>query len=94
MLDIHSISTELIIGDDGIWYAPDNQNISYPSEGNENCLAVEDNSFWFRHRNNCIVSVVKSYPPEDNGTIFDIGGGNGFVSLGLTSSLPKSQAKG
>ena len=86
MVDIHLISTELILGDDGIWYGPDNQNISYPSEGNENCLAVEDSSFWFRHRNNCIVSIVKSYPPEDNATIFDIGGGNGFVSLGLTNA--------
>ncbi len=87
MVDIQSISTGLKLGDDGIWYShQDNQNISYPSDGNENCLAVEDGSFWFRHRNNCIASIVKTYPPQDNGTIFDIGGGNGFVSLGLANA--------
>lgn len=86
MVDIQSISTGLKLGDDGIWYSFDNQNISYPSDGNENCFAVEDGSFWFRHRNACIASIVKSYPPEDNGTIFDIGGGNGFVSLGLANA--------
>jgi SAM-dependent methyltransferase len=29
---------------------------------------------------------VKTYPPEDNGTIFEIGGGNGIVSLGLVNA--------
>ena len=29
---------------------------------------------------------MKAYPPEDNGTIFDIDGGNGFVSLGLANA--------
>ena len=86
MLDIKSISTQLKLGDDGIWFSSDNQNISYPSGGNENCFAIEDNSFWFKHRNDCIISIVRSYPPKDNGTIFDIGGGNGFVSLGLAKA--------
>lgn len=86
MLDMQLISTGLQLGDDGIWYSTDIENISYPSEGNNSCFDIEENSFWFRHRNNCIASVVKSYPPENNGTIFDIGGGNGFVSLGLSNS--------
>jgi len=86
MVDIRSISTDLKLGDDGIWYSSNDQKISYPSYGNENTFAVEDSSFWFRHRNSCILSVVKSYPPEDNGTIFDIGGGNGFVSSELANA--------
>ncbi|MFT6987793.1 MAG: SAM-dependent methyltransferase [Psychromonas sp.] len=86
VIDIKSISTGLELGHDGIWYSAETKNLSYPSDGNEACFAVEDNSFWFRHRNDCIASVVKSYPPENNGTIFDIGGGNGFVSLGLANA--------
>jgi SAM-dependent methyltransferase len=86
MIDIKSISAELKLGDNGIWYSQDNQSISYPSDGNESCFLVEDHSFWFKHRNNCIVSVVKSYPPEDSGAIFDIGGGNGFISLELANA--------
>ncbi|MBI3814736.1 MAG: class I SAM-dependent methyltransferase [Nitrospinae bacterium] len=86
MADIRSISTGLKLGENGIWYSTDTENISYPQDGNEDCFAIEDTSFWFRHRNNCIVSIVKFYPPENNGTIFDIGGGNGFVSLGLANA--------
>lgn len=82
-MDINTISSSLHIHDDGIWYSTDNQAISYPCDGNESYFMVEDTSFWFRHRNECIVSVVKSFPPPDNAPIFDIGGGNGFVSLGL-----------
>lgn len=86
MLDIQSISNGLKLGQDGIWYSKENQDISYPNEGHDTCFAVEESSFWFNHRNNCIRSAVELYPPLDNGTIFDIGGGNGFVSLGLAAS--------
>lgn len=86
MLNIQAVSTNLKLGQDGIWYSQDSQDISYPSDGNEVCFTIEDKSFWFKHRNNCILAAVKSYPPEDNGTIFDIGGGNGFVSLALEAS--------
>lgn len=85
-MDINSISAGLRMAEDGIWYSSDDKNISYPSDGNELCFEVEDSSFWFRHRNNCIASVVKSFPPEGEGTIFDIGGGNGFVSAGLAAA--------
>lgn len=86
MLDIQAVSTNLKLGEDRIWYSKDSQDISYPSDGNEVCFTIEDKSFWFKHRNCCILSAVKSYPPKDNGTIFDIGGGNGFVSLALATS--------
>ncbi len=85
IVEIQSLSADLRLAD-GIWYSSIEQNISYPSEGNADCFAVEDTSFWFKHRNNCITSIVRTFPPEDNGTIFDIGGGNGFVSLGLTKA--------
>ena len=52
-----------------------------PRAGNADCLRVEDTSFWFRHRNRCIVSVVRRFSPD--ATFFDIGGGNGFVARGL-----------
>ncbi len=83
MTDIQSISTGLKLAEDGIWYSADTESISYPAGGNESCMAVEDNSFWFNHRNNCIIAVANAYPPKSCRTIFDIGGGNGFVSTGL-----------
>lgn len=86
MVDIQSISTGLQLGQDGIWRAADSENISYPADGNETYFSIEENSFWFKHRNNCIVSVVNCYPPSDKEPLFDIGGGNGFVSLGLADA--------
>lgn len=60
--------------------------VSYPSEGNDLCFEIEDDSFWFRHRNACIAALVKAFPPRGSGPIFDIGGGNGFVAKGLMDS--------
>lgn len=51
--------------------------LSYPSTGNDVCFSLEDTSFWFRHRNNCILEAVRRLPPQ--GEILDIGGGNGYV---------------
>lgn len=86
MTDIRSISSGLKLGKDGIWYSEDTEKTSYPESGNESCLKIEESSFWFRHRNNCIITLIKSFPPIDNGAIFDIGGGNGYVSLGLINA--------
>jgi SAM-dependent methyltransferase len=73
----------LQLGEDGIFYAGEVGEISYPEEGNEACFEVEDCSFWFRHRNDCIRELVRSFPPRGKGPIFDVGGGNGFVAKGL-----------
>lgn len=85
-VDIAAISSGLRLHDDGIWYGTESQAVSYPVEGNAGCYAVEDSSFWFRHRNRCIVTVVGAFPPPDRGAIFDIGAGNGFVAAGLAQA--------
>lgn len=66
----------------GFWVSRDNlDSISYPEDGNELCAEIEDQSFWFNHRNNVIINGIKNFPPD--GLIFDIGGGNGYVAKGL-----------
>ena len=84
MIDFTTISNNLIEKEDGIWYSKTQTEISYPEEGNSLCLQLEDDSYWFQHRNNCIINLVKHYSPND--TIFDIGGGNGFVAKGLENA--------
>lgn len=69
---------------DGIWHSNTSANLSYPEEGYDNCFDLEENSFWFRHRNNCLIAVIKKYS-KDN-CFFDIGGGNGFVAKGLENN--------
>lgn len=68
---------------DHIWIPKIKRRVktAYPSDGHSSCFGIEDFSFWFRHRNNCIMAIVKTYPPP--GVIFDIGGGNGYVTAFL-----------
>jgi SAM-dependent methyltransferase len=69
---------------DGLWRSPGVSRVSYPEIGNEICFQIEDGSFWFRHRMNCLLALVRQFPPD--GMLYDIGGGNGFVALGLQSA--------
>jgi SAM-dependent methyltransferase len=78
---IKEIALNLKPGDDGVWVASNRSKVSYPDDGNQTCFQVEDFSFWFRHRNNCIISTMRQYPPS--GAVLDIGGGNGFVSSAI-----------
>jgi SAM-dependent methyltransferase len=81
MRALSEIGRNLEYGTDGIWTSRNVSAVSYPDEGNDIYYAVEDSSFWFRHRNACIIEAVRHWPPD--GAIFDIGGGNGYVARGL-----------
>jgi SAM-dependent methyltransferase len=67
---------------DRFFAAPGADKLSYPSDIQARLAAVEETSFWFRHRNDVIGAAVRRFPPS--GPIVDIGGGNGYVSLGLS----------
>ena len=81
MSNFSEIIKNLKFHENGFWVSEQSTNISYPKDGNELCAEIEDSSFWFRHRNNVISSVIKNFPPE--GAVFDIGGGNGYVVKNL-----------
>lgn len=83
-IDLAQTAANLVRGSDGIWTARSRQDISYPDEGNLNCLALEADSFWFLHRSRCILAVMRRYAPP--GMLFDIGGGNGYVASDLQKS--------
>ena len=84
MIDIKEIATNLELNEYGIWYSGVKKHISYPKDGNVQCLLIEENSFWFKHRNNCITQVLQLFPP--GGPVLDVGGGNGFVSLAIKNA--------
>ncbi|MBN2729579.1 MAG: hypothetical protein JXR53_10180, partial [Bacteroidales bacterium] len=79
-MKIEDVADNIYLKND-IWFSKKNSNISYPKVWNSNCFQIELDSFWFNHRNNCIIEAVKLYSPNE--TFFDIGGGNGFVAKGL-----------
>ncbi len=84
MIDLTAIASNLQPGPDGLWHPRSRSACDYPDEGNAFCYQVEDHSFWFRHRNACILDAVQRLPPA--GAIFDIGGGNGFVARALAQA--------
>jgi SAM-dependent methyltransferase len=79
--DIRRLAPKLQQREFGVWFAPRQGEVSYPKHGNSEYLRIEDASYWFRHRNLCLLSVMERFPPP--GLLIDIGGGNGYVSLGL-----------
>ena len=80
-MDLAKIAPNLQRGEEGIYYAKSASNISYPEGGNENYMQIEENSFWFMHRNNVLAESIKKY--SEGKLFFDIGGGNGFVAKRL-----------
>lgn len=78
---IEDVSDSLVRDASGIHVASGSSHVSYPTEGHAQCFQVEDHSFWFKHRNACIAAMVTRHPPQ--GTLLDIGGGNGYVSQKL-----------
>ena len=61
LLDLRAIAPGLELGPEGWWSARTVADVSYPEEGNAVYFAVEDSSFWFRHRNRCI---LEASPPS------------------------------
>jgi len=80
-MNFEKIAHNIKKAENGIYYSKSDSIISYPEEGNENCFQIEQDSFWFNHRNNIITNRVHKY--SANQLFFDIGGGNGFVAKRL-----------
>lgn len=67
------------LNQEGIWVSGvHTKKLAYPKTGNQFCFQVEDTSFWFKHRNDCIIAALKLHPPS--GPLIDVGGGNGYVT--------------
>ena len=83
-LDLRKIAPDLELTQDGWWTSGTLSHVAYPEEGNAGCFAIEDSSFWFQHRNRCILEAMRHFPPF--GALFDIGGGNGCVARAIQES--------
>jgi SAM-dependent methyltransferase len=69
---------------DTVWYAKaEGRPISFPPEAYEACAELEDDSFWFAHRNQLIWKMIQRFNISE--PLWDIGAGNGAVSAFLMS---------
>lgn len=82
MTDLRRLAARIRPSGEGYWIAETPTAVSYPSDGNDVCFGLEDQSFWFRHRNRVILEAIRNFPPN-TGAILDVGGGNGFVTQAL-----------
>jgi SAM-dependent methyltransferase len=81
---IAGLSGRLTKKEDGLWTTGATETVSYPENIHDAYAAVEVTSYWFTHRNRCIVSLARRFPPS--GPVLDVGGGNGAISLALHSN--------
>ena len=65
--------------DNNIYTLGKSTTVSFPEDGYERCFALEDDSFWFKYRNQCISLAVTRY--SKGAVFFDVGGGNGKVCI-------------
>ena len=75
------IRPEALTQHNEIWFAPSAEALSFPDDAWDRLINLEDKSFWFQHRSRCIIEAVRRTSPSS--AIFDVGGGNGFVSKAL-----------
>jgi SAM-dependent methyltransferase len=80
-MDIQKLANNLVLSSDEIWVSPKISKVAFPDDGHQECNFVEAESFWFKHRNDSLISVMEKFPPD--GAIFDIGAGNGYVAQAL-----------
>lgn len=83
-IDPSAYADGLVPAGPGLWRAADGPRVSYPASGHTTLFAIEDASWWFRHRNACIVAAMRRLPPA--GPVADLGGGNGVVTAALAAA--------
>lgn len=82
-MKVKNISDSLYFSPDIGFYIPKvpGCEVHFPAEGHARLAQIEHGSFWFRHRNRCIQTVVAR--SSVTGVFVEVGGGNGFVANGL-----------
>lgn len=81
MFDILQIADNLNLSPEGIWVAPRSTDFMFLPNDETDWVQIQQHSFWYRHRNDCLKELFKSFPPR--GIALEVGAGDGFVSLGL-----------
>ena len=66
-----------------------NPDISFPKGAHGNLIKIENNSFWFNHRNKIIGTIIKKFPID--GDFADVGGGNGYQLMKISQLNPSNK---
>jgi len=80
---LNSVITNIEQSHSGIWENKNLTKVSYTENGHNLIQESEEHSFWFSHRLESLKLLFEKYPTK---TLFDIGGGNGEVSIFLQNN--------
>jgi SAM-dependent methyltransferase len=78
------LGTGLTEVEPGFFQGPATDGLHYDSARSLHWREAEDGSGWHRHRAAVVTDVVEDLPP--GGTLYDLGGGNGYVSRALVAA--------
>jgi SAM-dependent methyltransferase len=82
--------TDVVLGagltevEPGFFQGPAARDLHYDSARSLHWREAEDGSGWHRHRAAVVTDVVEQFPP--GGPLYDLGGGNGYVSRALVAA--------
>lgn len=62
----------------GVWHTENSAEIHFPDDVHDDLYAIEDGSFWFRHRNRTIENALRRVGSPS--ALWEIGAGNGCVA--------------
>jgi SAM-dependent methyltransferase len=79
----------MIVDQNHIWTTQNDYVVSYPTEGSGACFEFEDQSFWFKHRNQVIEQAIRRYGLVGGTDFLDVGGGNGLQVSYLSRQMPE-----
>lgn len=83
-MNLCNLSSEISLSDSGIWVVKGHRDFGYLKDDATNWIEIEDASFWYRHRAKVFASIVRRY--HQAGFIFEVGAGNGAVSMVLQNA--------
>jgi 2-polyprenyl-3-methyl-5-hydroxy-6-metoxy-1,4-benzoquinol methylase len=69
----------------GVFINKGQSKINYPEKGNDFYFELEDESYWFVHRNEIILSLIEKFFEKKE--FLDVGGGNGFNSFSVQNVI-------
>ena len=81
IVDMKQFAENIFLSDNGIWNAAKHDDLKFSENDETDWLLIEQTSFWYAHRNRCYCEFLKLFPPK--GVLFEIGAGNGSVSIAL-----------
>jgi len=88
MMNGHMTPRELVASAKGLdqtdeswWTSSHTRELSYPDGEHAHLALIEDQSFWFAHRNRCLAHWIDLDRPPSS--LLEVGAGNGFATKGL-----------